>query len=62
MENTPKNKERKMQKVNDTEKYEPMNGPGFMIKFNIPEPADKELVKRIKEKISDNAKDRNQRP
>ena len=51
-----------MQKVNDTEKYEPIHGPGFMVQFHIPEPADKELVKRIKEKISDDAENRNQRP
>lgn len=48
-----------MQRGNDIKDYEPIRGPGFMVQFHIPEPADKELVKRIKEKISDNAKDRN---
>jgi hypothetical protein len=42
-----------MKRENDTKIYEPIHGPGFMIKFNIPEPADKGLVKRIKEKITD---------
>jgi hypothetical protein len=51
-----------MQRGNDIKDYQPLHGPGFMIKFNIPEPADKELVKRIKKKISNDAKNRNQRP
>ena len=32
---------------------------GWVVHFKLPEPADKELVKRIKEKISNDAKDRN---
>lgn len=51
-----------MRRGNDIKDYEPIRGPGFTIKFHIPEPVNKEFVKRIKEKISDNAKDRNQRP
>lgn len=51
-----------MQRENDIKVYEPIRGPGFTVKFNIPEPTDKEFVKRIKEKFSNNAKDRNQRP
>lgn len=42
-----------MQKENDTKNYEPMTTPGFLVHFKLPEPADKELVKRIKEKITD---------
>ena len=42
-----------MQKENDTKNYEPIRGPGFLVHFKIPEPADKELVKRIKEKITE---------
>lgn len=42
-----------MQKENDTKNYEPMTTPGFLVRFNLPEAADKELVKRIKEKITD---------
>lgn len=48
-----------MQKENATKNYEPMRGPGFMVYFNLPEPSKKEPVKKIKEKISDDAKDRN---
>ena len=32
--------------------------PGWMVRFELPEPVDKELVERIKEKISDDAEDR----
>ena len=48
-----------MQKENATKNYEPIRGPGFMVHFNLPKLSEKELVKKIKEKISDNAKDRN---
>ena len=53
MENIQKSKRRRMQKENDTKNYEPMTTPGFLVRFKLPEPADKELVKRIKEKITD---------
>lgn len=33
------------------EKYEPLRGPGWVVRFELPEPADKELVERIKDKI-----------
>ena len=33
--------------------------PGWVVHFELPEPVDKELVKKIKERISNNAKDRN---
>ena len=33
--------------------------PGWVVHFELPETVDKELVKKIKERISNNAKDRN---
>ena len=35
------------------EQYEPLRGPGFVVNFKLPEPADKELVERIRNKIKD---------
>ena len=43
-----------MIKQNDTEHpYEPMRGPGWTIKFKIPEQVEKEYVKVIKDKIKE---------
>lgn len=45
------------------EEYEPLRGPGWVVRFKLPEPADKELVERIKDKMKvKNGKNRNQRP
>lgn len=54
-----------MKKINGIEKirsgeeqYEPLRGPGWMVKFKLPEPVGKELVERISNKIKDkNGKD-----
>ena len=53
-----------MRKINDIDKirsgeeqYEPLRGPGWMVKFKLPEPVDKELVERISNKIKDKNKD-----
>lgn len=46
-------KENDIEKILSTEHYEPLHGPGFFVRFNIPEPADKELVERIRNKIKD---------
>lgn len=49
-----------MKKINDIEKilsgeeqYEPLRGPGWVVRFKLPEPVDEGLVKRIKDKIKD---------
>lgn len=61
----PKNKRRKMKKRNDIKDFneygifEFHSTPGWIVHFELPEPVDKEFVERIKEKISDDAKDRN---
>ena len=49
MENIPRNRTRKMIKQDDIREFR--STPGFLIRFNLPEPIDKHLVERIKNKI-----------